>query len=161
MINKQNFMFHGLALFKRTSLLKFKRAYGIFLKKKERPGFTLLEVMVAMGIIAISLVAVFNSQSQSLSLACDAKFSTTAPLLAQKKMAELETENSEDIMSDSGDFGEDFPGYFWKLTVEEPSFDSPENISDYLNQIDLTISWGDDELYSYQLRLYKFSPESW
>ncbi len=123
-------------------------------------GFTLLEVMVAMAIIAITLVTVFNSQSQSLSMACEAKFNTTAPLLAQKKMAELEIAEAEDVSSESGDFGDDFPGYYWKLTVEEPSFDNPENVSDHLKQLDLTISWGEDEQYSYSLRLYRFSPES-
>ena len=33
-----------------------------------RMGFTLLEVMIAMSVIAIVLVAVFGSQSQSLTL---------------------------------------------------------------------------------------------
>ena len=54
---------------------------------EESPGFTLLEVMVAISILAIALVAVFGSQSQSLSLANEAKFNTTAPFLAQSKMA--------------------------------------------------------------------------
>ena len=53
-------------------------------------GFTLLEVMVAMAIIAIALTAVLGSQSKSLSLASEAKFSTTVALLAQSKMAEIE-----------------------------------------------------------------------
>ncbi len=41
-------------------------------------GFTLLEVMIAMAILAISLVAVYQSQSQSLSMASDSRFLTTA-----------------------------------------------------------------------------------
>jgi len=123
-------------------------------------GFKLLEVMVAMSIIAISLVVVFDSQSLSLSMACEAKFKTTAPLLAQKKMAELEIVEAQDLTSDSGDFGDDFPDYYWECTVHEPSFDNPENVSGHLKQLDLTISWGEDEQYSYSLRLYRFSPES-
>ncbi|MBW2002545.1 MAG: type II secretion system protein, partial [Deltaproteobacteria bacterium] len=87
-----------------------------------QPGFTLLEVMVAIAIIAITLVAVFGSQSQSLSLANEAKFSTTAALLAQSKMAEIEAINYEDLTSDSGDFGENFPNYHWNLTVRDISF---------------------------------------
>ena len=126
---------------------------------KKCRGFTLLEVMVAMVFIAITLMAVLDAQSGSLSRVCEAKFSTTASLLAQKKIAELEITKAEDLTSDSGDFGDDFPDYSWKLTTETPSFDSPENVSGHLKQIDLTISWGENELYSYSVRLYRFSPE--
>ena len=86
-------------------------------KNFEPAGFTLLEVMVAMAIIAIALTAVFGSQSQSLTLASEAKFSTTAAFLAQSKMAEIEAQKPEDLTSDSGDFGEDFPGYLWELSL--------------------------------------------
>ena len=48
-----------------------------------RGGFTLLEVMIAMAILAITLVAVYQSQSQSISMAGNSRFLTTASLLAQ------------------------------------------------------------------------------
>ena len=84
-----------------TQLLKYCSDNNVFQASRaragqysrENSGFTLLEVMIAMAIIAIALVAVFGSQSQSLSLANEAKFSTTAALLAQSKMAEIETLN--------------------------------------------------------------------
>jgi general secretion pathway protein I len=123
-------------------------------------GFTLLEVMVAMAIIAIALTAVLGLQSQSLSLASEAKFSTTAAFLAQSKMAEIETEKAEDVASDSGDFGEDFPGYRWDKTVNDVTFDEPEGVSDHLKQIDLTVSWEEHDQYQYRLRLYRFVPET-
>jgi len=121
-------------------------------------GFTLLEVMVAMAIIAIALTAVLGSQSQSLSLASEVKFSTTAALLAQSKMAEIEAEKPGDLTSDSGDF-EDFPGYRWDVSVNPVTFDEAEGVSDHLNQIDLTVSWEDNDQYVYRLRLYRFVPE--
>jgi general secretion pathway protein I len=123
-------------------------------------GFTLLEVMVAIAIIAIALTAVLGSQSQSLSLASEAKFSTTAAFLAQGKMAEIEAEKAEDLTSDSGDFGEDFPGYGWELSVNDVTFDEPEGVSEHLKQIDLTVSWEDHDEYEYRLRLYRFLPET-
>ena len=49
-----------------------------------------MEVMLAMAILAIALVSVFQSQSQSISMAADSRFLTTAALLAQSKMAEVE-----------------------------------------------------------------------
>ena len=123
-------------------------------------GFTLLEVMVAVSIMAIALVAVFGSQSQSISLASEAKFSTTAAFLAQSKMAEIEAGLGEGLASDSGDFGDDFPGYFWELEVSDVASGDVGDISEHLKQIDLAISWGEDSPYQYRLRLYMFVPET-
>jgi general secretion pathway protein I len=116
--------------------------------------------MVAMAIIAIALMAVLGSQSQSLSLASEAKFSTTAAFLAQGKMAEIEAGKPEDLTSDSGDFGEDFPGYRWDLSVNDVTLDEPEGVSDHLKQIDLTVSWGEHDQYKFRLKLYRFVPET-
>ena len=129
-----------------TSSLSTKREYG----------FSLLEVMVAIAIIAIALTAVLGSQSQSISLASDARFNTTAPLLAKGKMAEIEAMNLEDLKSDSGDFGEAFSDYTWDLKVNEMNSVGTKNNLNSIKQIDLTISWGDDQRYQYVLRLYRF-----
>ncbi len=122
-------------------------------------GFTLLEVMIAIAIMATALVAVLASQSQSLSLASEAKFNTTAALLAQSKIAEIEAASPEDVVSDSGDFGEDFPNYRWELTVSDLGFSGLEEVLDYLKQIDLVVSWGENKQYKYRLRLYRFAPK--
>lgn len=126
---------------------------------KKNAGFTLLEVMIALTIIAIVLVAVFGSQSQSLTLANEAKFNTTAALLAQRKMAEVETGESLNLSSASGDFGEDFPGYKWELNVGEVPLPGTGEV-EYLKQVDLTILWGDQDQYQYRLRLYRFVPRA-
>ncbi len=130
------------------------------IQKRKPFGFTLLEVMVAMAIIAIALTAVLGSQSQSVSLASEAKFNTTAPLLAQSKIAEIEVAEQSDVAGGSGDFGEDFPGYTWELSVEDIVFEEPANVSDLLKRIDLKVSWGDEALYQYRLRLYRFFPRT-
>ena len=123
-------------------------------------GFTLLEVMIAVAIIAIALMAVLGSQSQGLSLAGESRFNRTAALLAQGKMAEIEVvKDQRDLNSDSGDFGDEFPGYTWQLSVHEVLFGGAEMISDRLKQIELEVSWGSDELYQYRLRLYRFFPK--
>ena len=130
------------------------------LLNREEYGFTLLEVTVAMAIIAIALTAMLSSQSQSLSLANEAKFSTTATLLAQSKMAEFETVKPEDLVSDSGDFGENFPNYFWEMKVIDLTIPGAEEFSERLKQIDLKVSWGDVEEYQYHLRLIRFFPKT-
>jgi len=115
--------------------------------------------MIAVAIIAIALMAVLGSQSQGLSLAGESIFNRTASLLAQGKMAEIEAvKDQRDLNSDSGGFGDEFPGYTWQLSVHDVLFDGAETISDRLKQIDLEVSWGSDELYQYRLRLYRFFP---
>ena len=89
------------------------------MKMKTHDGFTLMEVMLAMAILAISLVAVFQSQSQSISMATDSRFMTTAALLAQSKMVEVEARTSLDIGKQDGDFGTDYPDYSWHLQIED------------------------------------------
>jgi general secretion pathway protein I len=130
----------------------------IYRTNKRDLGFTLLEVIVALSIIAIALTTLFVSQSQSLSLAGEAKFSTTAILLAQAKMVEMETMKAEDLTSDSGDFGEDFPDYFWEVQVNPVSFPGVEQYADQFKQIDLSVFFGEDKQYQYSLRLYLFAP---
>jgi len=140
--------------------LSLARRAGTYHFRHFRCGFTLLEVMIAMAIIAIALVAVFGSQSQSVSLASEAKFNTTAALLAQSKMAEIETLNPKDLISGSGDFGEDFPDYHWDVTVSDIAFPGAEEVSDHLKQINLSISYGEHGQHTYRVRLYRFVPKT-
>jgi general secretion pathway protein I len=116
--------------------------------------------MMAIALMAIALTAVFGSQSQSLLLASDAKFNTTAPFLAQSKMADIEAEAGEDLTSGSGDFGEDFPGYVWELEVSDVASQGPEGASDHLRLVDLIVSWEEDNRYQYRLRSCLFVPET-
>ncbi|WP_163338231.1 prepilin-type N-terminal cleavage/methylation domain-containing protein [Desulfopila sp. IMCC35008] len=107
-------------------------------------GFTLLEVLIAISIIAIALTSLFSSQSSSLSLAIDAKFNTTAALLAREIVAEYES-GIRSYMADEGDFGEEFAGYSWKTEVEEASFEQLEldGGEHPLYKVDLTVSWNE------------------
>lgn len=117
-------------------------------------GFTLLEVMIAISLLAIALTTLFGSQSQSVSLASTVKFDTQAPLLAQMKMTEFATATDR-LSGDSGDFGEEFPGFHWKLETEDAKMDSSELLSklaDDLQQLTLTVAWGDKDQYAYRLQ---------
>ncbi len=79
-------------------------------------GFTLLEVMIAVAILSISLVALLGAQSHSLSLTTEAQFNTTAAMLAQEKIAEVEA-GLIPCRDDQGDYGEEFLGYKWSMRV--------------------------------------------
>jgi general secretion pathway protein I len=84
-----------------------------------RRGFTLLEVMIAMAILAIALVAVYQSQSQRISMSGSSRFLTTASLLAQSRMAEIDTADAREVKAGSGDFGDDFPDYQWQVEISD------------------------------------------
>lgn len=88
----------------------------------------MLEVMIAVAILAIALVAVFQSQSQSISMAGNARFLTTAALLAQGKMAEMEAADMAGLSSGTGDFGEDYPDYIWRVDIVDTDLESMKRI---------------------------------
>ena len=125
----------------------------MMLKILHNRGFTLLEVMIAVALIAISLTTLLGSQAQSVSYANSAKFETMAALLAQSKMSEITIQHADSLSSDSGNFGDDYPGYAWEATVSDVSIEGMDTISNYLKQIDLTVTWG---VFNYNIRLYHY-----
>ncbi len=115
-----------------------------------RCGFTLLEVMIAMAILAITLVTVYQSQSQSISMAANSRFLTTASLLAQARLAQIDAADPRSVASGNGDFGEDFPGYTWRVEVG-----AVEELP-LLKRITLTVTQGRlATRNTYRLILYK------
>lgn len=126
-------------------------------KSKTQPyrGFTLIEVSVAVFIIAIVLLAVYRLHSQTLSMNFSAQFYTTAPLLAQKKLAEIELTELEELSDESGEFGEDFPGYTFEFAIGDVELELLKTTGDNFKKIDLKISFNQDEL-EYSVRTYRY-----
>ena len=123
--------------------------------RSEPHGFTLLEIMVAMAIIAIVLVAVYKMHHQTIDMNNAASFHTRAPLLAQKKIAQIKSRTLNDIADDEGGFGEGFADYHWQMTVEDVESELLGDEARRLKKIDMIVSHGQDEM-TYQLRFYKF-----
>ena len=124
-------------------------------RPQSKAGFTLLEIMAAISIIAIVLVTVYRLHAQTLSMNYSARFYTTAPMLAQKKMVEIESEGRENMSDDSGDFGDEFPGYRWQVAVEDVESKALGNVAENLKKIDILITLNNDE-FTYRVRTYKF-----
>jgi len=130
------------------------------LSKKHSYGFTLLEVMVAISIMAIVLTSVYKLHIQTISMNNTARFYTTAPLLAQTKIAAIETAKENSEGSESGDFGNDFPGYTWTVTIENIEDESEVlgSTAQDLKKIDVTVYYNAGE-FSYGFRTYRMMPE--
>lgn len=81
-------------------------------------GFTLLEMMVALAIIAIGMLAIFRLQAQTVALAQAERFYTVAPLLAQELLSELRLTERSGLHETAGQFEAPYRDYTWQTTLE-------------------------------------------
>ena len=86
-----------------------------FKRKTRAQGFTLLEVLVAVAILAIAMVAILKANVQSLDTLTESRERSTASLLAASKLAEVEAAGPTNWSELQGDFGEGYPDYNWEV----------------------------------------------
>ncbi len=92
-----------------------------------RRGFTLLEIMIAMAILSISLLALYSSMGNSLRISGQAEASNEATQLARKKMTEILMSLEEDIArgafpeekEENGNFDKPFEKYKWSYIIKK------------------------------------------
>ncbi len=88
-------------------------------------GFTLIEVMVSLAILALALTVIGEAQQAAMRQVMRAKMMTVATLLAREKMVDVEDDLFKDGFSDfeeeeTGDFDDEkFPRYSWTLKIEK------------------------------------------
>lgn len=104
-------------------------------------GFTLIEVMVALVVAALALVAVMASISQMIDAGTAMRDRTYASWIAQNKIAELRLANTEPEVSTSN--GEvEFAGleWGWTATISETGVQ-------YLYRVDVGVAFaGSDDV---------------
>lgn len=95
-------------------------------RSNAKRGFTLLEATVALGILALSLMAIFDLSAGAVSMHAYGKKLTVATLLARSQMTEIEQELfDEGFQTDDreleGDFSrEGWPGFRWRAKILAP-----------------------------------------
>ena len=88
-----------------------------FSARKSRRGLTLLEMLVAMAILAIGIVGVLRVFSSSIVTSKAAESYSRAATLADETAAELERRPSLDPGTVSGKFASAEPGYTWEAEI--------------------------------------------
>jgi general secretion pathway protein I len=99
-------------------------------------GFTLLETVVALAILALALMAIFDINAGAVSNHAYAKKLTVATLLARSKMTDLEQKLydegfANDDKEESGDFSQEgWDNFKWRAKIIAPRTDgvSPEQL---------------------------------
>ncbi len=102
-------------------------------------GFTLLEVLISLLIIAIVLITSLRAQNQSIRLYTLSRDMSIATILARQKMGEIETTGFPELGEEEGEFEEQFPGFTWKKAVSMTPFDGAR-------RVELSIAWKDGTL---------------
>ena len=118
-------------------------------------GFTLLEVLVAVAIVAIALVTFMGLHLRSLDATIRAQDLTTAVLLAQGKMATMG--EFPDTGQEQGKFeGPELERFQWATAVTEHTLDAVEGGQTVtVRRLEVTVFWADgQQTHHYTLEAY-------
>jgi len=122
-------------------------------------GFTLLEIMVSIAIIAVVFVSLFKMQARNITLAEAERFYSDSFLLARKIAAEAESDLS-DTGTTTGDFTGEFDHFNWTCTTRDSevlleSMDGEQGR--LLKRLTIEIAKGDD--HSIEFHTWRYAPE--
>ena len=98
---------------------------------KVEPGFTLLEVMIALAIMAGVILTVISSFNHHLSVVNRDREETIAVLLARAKLDDPGFKASD---GGKGTFAPDWPDIAWATDVKPTDYPG-------VNRVKLTVSW--------------------
>ena len=122
-----------------------------------RRAFTLLEVIIALGVLAVGLTVLVDSQATALLMTVESDEISTATMLAKEKMAELQVRvelegfGETDIEEDGefGDFGDeewrgdslhldagdDYEAFRWAYTIRKIDLSLPTDVGGVTEQL--------------------------
>lgn len=100
----------------------------------ERRGFTFVEILATLALLALVLPAIMTGISLSLSAGSQAKNESQAAALGHVKLMELAVSGQTEHASQAGDFGSDWPDYRWTAQVSQWEGTT-------VKQLDVTVSW--------------------
>lgn len=105
--------------------------------RRARRGLTLVEVVVAVVLLAVGISACVACIGSATRASARAEELTAVQLLAREKLTEFELKGV-DAGDAQGDFGPERPGYAWR------SVSTAADVTG-LSRVRLTLLWGDPE----------------
>jgi general secretion pathway protein I len=109
-------------------------------RARSRSGFTLIEVMVALALVAIGLVALLGLHHQDLQSVIWAQDTSRAAMLAQVIMTGTELTGFPQVGTTSGDFQSlyrgQYPNFRWRKVVE------PSEVFPDIRKVTIGVSYG-------------------
>lgn len=100
----------------------------LFSAFKRKRGFTFLEIMISLVILASCLIVLLKLQSRTIDNCSESQRITETLMLAKIKMVESESEGFPEIGKEDGDFGNAYPGYRWLREVSETGVEALRKI---------------------------------
>lgn len=130
-------------------------------------GFTLIEVLATLMMMAIAMPAIMHGVSLALRAADASRRRSEASILASSKLNELIWTGQWQSQT-SGDFGTDWPDYTWTAQAADwqPTSSNGSNVVPTLQQtmseLDVTVKWGplDGQQYTLSTLVYPNNPSS-
>ena len=108
------------------------------MKRSER-GFTLIEVMVALAIVALSLTAIAAAMNQMIDAANTMRERTYASWIAQNKIAEFRLNNVlPEVSTTSGELDYGNSRWSWRAVVSETGVEN-------FVRVDISVSHADSD----------------
>lgn len=104
-------------------------------------GFTLLEIMVALAIISVALVALLALGNRSIATHARLQQLTQATLLAQQKLATAEVDarlGRLEQLRQEGVFPEPYAAYRWRLEFADTPLPT-------IRTVTVTVAWGEED----------------
>ncbi|HZV33518.1 MAG TPA: prepilin-type N-terminal cleavage/methylation domain-containing protein [Verrucomicrobiae bacterium] len=119
---------------------------------RQNSGFSLLEVMVAILILAIALTGLVHGITTALASSKESELQTVAALFAQGKIEELRATGILEDGSDDGDCGSVLPLYHWRETIGSTDISG-------LHDVSVVVEHARTGQEIYELKTMLFSPE--
>ena len=125
------------------------------LETRNFKAFTLLEVLVALAVLAVALVSLLGLQNRNLLLSMQAERLSTGTLLVREMLTRTQLEGPDAARVTSGDFADVHPGQYpefrWHRTVRPAPIEG-------LWELRVGVTWG--ERADEQAELTLFTPLS-
>jgi general secretion pathway protein I len=111
------------------------------IKAPGQQGFTLLEIMVALAILAIAMISLLSLANRSIAVHARLQHLTQATLLAQQKMSVSElaaqTSGVSQLSDSTGVFAEPYSDYHWRIKISATPLPAVQMVT-------IKVFWGDE-----------------